>query len=902
MSVKYNPEKTILLIDASSYLYRAYYSMRPLHTPEGEAVHAAYGFCRMIKKLINAFNPRYCALVWDSKGKTTRHDIFPDYKATRQAPPSDLFTQKERITQFADLIGCLQVSRLGIEADDLMYSIAQEQVANGYTVIIVTSDKDMGQAINDSIFVYDPSKDILYDRAKFQEKMDVPVERLPLYYALLGDASDNIPGVRGIGKKGAQELATQFSSVEDMYAHIDTISKPRTRAALQVHQADAYLSRDLFLLQYHPSDVTIEGLSFDKKQWADAMPLFKELHFKSLIQEEVVGVAPADNKKYDYWKSTYAFILVTTREQLDALCADIVAHKAFAIDTETNSIDALRADLVGFSVCMQEGKAYYIPCGHQTGEAHLAWYEIREVLRPYLENPDYKKYLHHTKFDQKVLWAQGIHLAGVVHDTLIASALVAQAGQRVGLKYLSLQHFGEDMLTYEDMVKKNNYKDFSYVPINEALYYAAADAHQTYKLVAIIEHALIKENMQQLYRDIEMPLSSVLFDMEREGIVCDIKVLRALAERVDRDIAHLEAEIQAMAGLLIPINLNSPKQMQDLLFNILKLPPQKKSGKGAYSTDHSVLIELAKLHPVPALIIKYRELTKLKNTYLDALPSYINRKTGRIHTSYNQVSVVTGRLASSEPNLQNIPLGGNISVRSAFKPKEGHVFISADYSQIELRVLAYLSRDKALLEAFQENRDIHQETAAHIFNVASHDVTNEQRQVGKRINFSVLYGMTPYGLSKDMDISFSDAKLYIDRYFSQYPGVLAWMDGIVSFAKKHGYVQTLWGRRRYVPGIYEKNQVLYQEAQRAAINTVAQGTAAELMKQGMIQLHDLFKVRDKGEHILLQIHDELLVSVPEGTAQEVGDLVRSVLEGVVSWDIPLVVTTRYGKDWQAVSK
>jgi len=901
MPVKFNPEKTILLIDASSYLYRAYYSVRPLHTPEGETVQAVYGFCRMFKKLIDTFNPLYCALVWDSKGATTRHEIFPAYKATRQAPPSDLFIQKERIMQFADLIGCLQVARTGIEADDLMYSIAKEQAAAGYTVLLITSDKDMGQAITDRILIYDPSKEIMYNRFNFQEKMGVPVEKLPFYFALLGDASDNIPGVHGIGKKGAEELVNQFASLDDMYAHVDLITKPRMRTALQENRENAYLSRDLFLLQYYPSHVTPEDLAFDKKNWARALPFFQELRFKNLV-EGIGAVSSTLEDKKAYWQKTYTFSLITTREQLEELCADLRNYKAFAIDTETNGLDSLQTQLVGISVCAQEGKAYYIPCGHRTNETQLSLQDIHDIMRPLLENPDYKKYLHNAKFDQKVLWSHGINLAGIVHDTWIAAALVAKDGRRTGLKYLSLQYFGEDMFTYDEMVKKNTYKDFSYVPLEDALYYAAADAHQTYKLVPILQSMLTHEHMESLYRDIEMPICEILFHMECEGIICDGAILQQLNTIVTRDIARIEQEIQAQAGFLIPINLNSPKQVQDLLFNILKLPPQKKSEKGDYSTDQSVLAELARLHVVPRLIMKHRELSKLKNTYIDALPHYINPKTGRIHTTYNQGSVATGRLASVEPNMQNIPLDNQIPIRSAFKPKEGHIFISADYSQIELRVLAHISKDETLMQAFKENRDIHQETAAGLFDVPSDQVTSEQRQVGKRINFSVLYGMTPYGLSKDMDIPFSDAKLYIDRYFKQYPGVMAWMEDTVEFAKKHGYVSTLWGRRRYIPAINEKNRALYQEAQRIAINTVAQGTAAEIMKLGMIRLSDLFAKRNHGEKIVLQIHDELLVSVPIALAADADAVIRSALEDVTSWEVPLVVTTRHGYTWQNVSK
>lgn len=901
-SVKISPEKTIILIDASSFLYRSYYSMRPLHTPEGEAVQAVFGFCRMIKKLIDMFDPQYCALVWDSKGKTTRHETFPAYKATRQEPPSDLFVQKERIIQFADLIGCLQIAQPGIEADDIMYSVAKEQAAQGYTVILVTSDKDMGQAIDDHITIYDPNKDTMYDRATFKERVGVPVERLPFYFGLLGDASDNIPGVHGIGKKGAQDLVNQFNSLEDMYAHLDQIKKERVRTLLEEQKENAFLSRDLFLLQYKPSGITIEQLAFDKNKWAQAYPFFQELHFKSLIPQAATAATTTIEQKKKYWADTYNFIIVNTSQLLEQLCQDIKKHKAFALDTETNGIRPLQTTFVGMSFCMQEGIAYYVPVGHQTFEKQLLKKEVFAALKPLLEDPAYKKYLHNAKFDQKVLHAQGIELQGITHDTILAASLIAKDGQRVGLKYLSLKYFNEDMLTYDDMVKNGAYKNFSYVPLADAVLYAAADAHQTFKLVKIIEEALKKEQMESLYQNIEMPVAQVLYAMECKGIHCDAAVLEDLDTMVIEAINRIDTDMQQYVTSATPVNLNSPKQVQDLLFKQLQLPPKKKSGKGVYSTDQSVLVELMHLHPAPGLIMEYRELAKLKGTYIDALLDYINPKTGCIHTSYNQVAVATGRLSSVEPNLQNIPLESTISIRSAFKPKRGYVFISADYSQIELRVLAYLSQDATLIKAFQENRDIHQETAAHIFGVPSEQVTNEQRQVGKRINFSVLYGMTPYGLSKDMHLSFADAKKYIDRYFEQYPGVSHWMQETIAFVQQYGYVQTVWGRRRYVPAIYEKNRALYQEAERISINTVAQGTAAEIMKLGMIRLHKLLQDRGQDEHILLQIHDELLLCVPEGTAQEIDKIIRETLEQVVTWNVPLVVTTRHGGNWQAVTK
>jgi DNA polymerase-1 len=457
-------------------------------------------------------------------------------------------------------------------------------------------------------------------------------------------------------------------------------------------------------------------------------------------------------------------------------------------------------------------------------------------------------------------------------------------------------------------VTDNGYKNFAHVPLDLATEYAAADAHQTLQLESVLKAELEKQHMTKLYHDIEFPLIDVLFDMAREGIYVDTNILLHIDEKITKDLAFLRSEIIALIGEQYQnINLNSPKQLAQLLFQDLKLPPQKKTmGKTIYSTDQEVLEALSLLHPVPALIVRYRELFKLKSTYIDTLPPYINHETGRIHSVFSQTAVATGRLASSEPNLQNIPTDSahykGLHIRSAFKPGKGHVFLSADYSQIELRVLAFLSQDVHLVHAFLKGEDIHQQTAAKLFDVSPEAVTSAQRQIGKRINFSILYGLTPYGLSKDLKIPFKDAKIYIEKYFAQYPGVSAWMDAVIDETKKNGYVTTYWGRRRYLPGIYEKNKTLYDLARRVAINTKAQGTAAELMKLGMINLHNTFKKHNLDAKILLQIHDELLISVSEDIQQKAEEVVKNTLEHVVDWNVPLVVSTRFGHDWQEVTK
>lgn len=959
--MQFDSKKTIFLIDGSSILYRGYYGMRPLHTSKGEPVQAVYNFCRMFKKLVEQFKPHYIALVWDSKGKTTRHEIYTEYKATRDVPPSDLFVQKQHIVQFADLIGVTQIAQEGVEADDLMFSIAheltlgatpQEKLAQqaisqshftqdklgpnkrapeqtqNLHIVLVTSDKDMGQMLSEHVSIYDPMKEEVVTPASFAEKMGFPVAKLPFYFALLGDTSDNIPGVKGIGKKTAQELVTSFDSLQDLYERIDTLKQGRARTALEAHKDEAFLSEKLFLLQYHKINKTLENFSFDAHNWKNALPLFQELEFKSLVQgiaqngQQTIGagaVSAGDGTpvgRLDNAHNTPTaqdivaelkqkdFQLVTTQEQLIALCALIKNKGAVAFDTETDGLQPLEVKLVGISFSCDDNQAFYIPCGHRVGEINqLSLATIVANLAPIFADKKIEKYAHNLKYDQLVLASHGIELAGPTFDTFIAASLVTKSWQSSALKKLSIHYFNEPMLTYDQMVKEQKYKDFSYVPLQDALYYAANDARQTWRLVPILKKELIDSDMQKLFDTIELPLIQVLVDMERTGIYLNTEILARVNRVITNGLGILEQEINTFVQA--PVNLNSPRQVAHLLFEQLQLTPIKRGAhKKTHSTDQEVLAQLAKEHPVPGLILKYRELAKLKSTYLDALPTYINKKTGRIHTTFSQARVATGRLASSDPNMQNIPTTEyGIAVRAAFKPQEGHVFISADYSQIELRVLAHLSQDSALIDAFNSGLDIHAQTAARLFDIPLETVTHEQRQLGKRINFSVLYGLTPYGLSKDLDIPFKEAKLYIEKYFAQYPRVSSWMEEIVAFAHKNGYVVTHWGRRRDIPGIFEKNRALYEEAKRIAVNTVAQGTAAEIMKIGMINLQNAIEKNGFDAKLLLQIHDELLISAVSSQQEAIEALISEVLGSVApDWTVPLLVTTRRGLDWKEVSK
>ncbi len=893
-------KNSVFIIDGSSFLYRAYYSIRPLHTRQGVPVNAVYGFCRMIKKMLDMYQPSSMVLVWDSPGKTVRHELYGAYKDSRQAAPSDLYSQKKLIQEFAEIIGLRQLEMPGIEADDLMFSLAQQLRAEHTDAIIVSSDKDMGQVLGDHVFILDPFKELFITKEDLEKKLEFPIEKLPFYYALIGDSSDNIPGVKGIGPKGAQQLVKQFTSLEELYNNLDKVPSERIRKLLEESRENAFLSELLFKLRFYETYVTKESTAFSVENWDKACSFFEQLEFKSFLKK--------DDKKETVCEpgvlaSKYTFVLVNTPEELNEVYNEIKKQKRCAIDTESTGTHPLAGDMVGLSVCSKEGKAYYIPFGHKTGEVQLTKDQVLSTLKPLFEDETIEKYLHHAKYDALQLFSAGIELKGIVFDTLLAASLLVGDGQRIGLKYLSDYYLQEPMLFFNDVVKKNKYKDFSYVPLALATEYAAADAHQTLRLHALFEQGIHEQGMTDLFHKLEMPFMHVLIKIEKDGILLDTTILRTIDVQVTEELSRLRIQIIDLIGHeYADINLNSPKQLEELLFEKLQLPPLKKTaGRTSYSTDQQVLRDLAKLHPVPALIMKYRELFKLKSTYLDSLGEYINAYTGRIHTTFSQTGVATGRLSSSEPNLQNIPVHG-FGMRAAFKPAENHVFLSADYSQIELRILAYFSQDETLLKAFKEDLDIHALTAAGLFDVHSSQVTHEQRQIGKRINFSILYGLTAHGLAQDLEIPHGLAKKYIEKYMAQYPGVVAWMDKVVEETKQKGYVETAWGRRRYVPGIYEKNKTLYDLAKRVTINMVPQGTAAEIMKWGMLQLDKVLTEYGLHAKMILQIHDELLLEVPQEEIEKTEQVVKAVLQGVVNWNVPLVVTTRTGKNWQEVTK
>lgn len=894
----------VVMIDGSSFMYRAFYAIKPMHSPDGIPVNAVFGFCRMFKKIIDTLQPDHVLIAWDSKGGSKRTEVYEEYKAKRLAFPQDLIVQKELIERFAETMGVTQLAEPGYEADDLLYTAAELLKNKVDRVVIVTNDKDLAQLVGENIVVYDGIKEVFIDRDAVITKFGIPPERLSFYFSLVGDTSDNIPGVKGIGEKTAVKIASQYASLDDMYAHLDDITPEGVRVKLRDGEAFARLSARLFALEQVPCVIHLKDIQFSLEQWYKARDFFVALGFSSLVKS--IPAPQHDTSFAERYKVTIK--AVTTAEELMALRDGLQQSGECAIDTETSTCETcepIGSELVGISFCWEVGTAYYLPLAHTGGRAHLTREVVLHQLRPVLEDVNMKIYFHNAKFDLLVLRGFGFTNISCAFDTMIAANLIAGDEERVGLKFLSLRHLNQEMMSYKDVMDAGGYKSFEEVPLEQAADYAAADAHQTWQLVAILQKALREQEQEHVYYDLELPLMFILFAMEREGIILDVDTLQNAGIYVDKAIASLEAQIRAAAGgAAQDINLSSPRQVEKLLFVDLGLTPLKKTSSGSYSTSREVLLELTSQHPIAQLLLEHREMAKLKSTYIDALPKCINPATDRIHTNFNQIGVATGRLASTDPNMQNIPTNafGGHSIRSAFKAPPGCQFISADYSQIELRILAHVSQDKHLCDEFLRDADIHAATAAHIFNVNSAFVTHEQRQLGKRINFSILYGLTPYGLSRELHISPKDAKKYIDAYFANYPQVGLWMEQVVEYTKQHGYVTTLGGRRRYIPGIYEHNTHLYELARRVAINTVAQGTAAEIVKKGMIELDKVLRLEYPEARLVLQIHDELLISAPDSIVQSVALRAASILESVVNWDIPLKVTTRIGPDWGAITK
>ncbi len=879
----------IYLIDGSAYIYRAYHAITPLTTSKGLTTHAILGFVNMIHRLLKEHDPSYIAIAFDSKGPVFRHQLYSDYKANRPPMPEDLREQIPYIKKFVTTTGIILLEQQGVEADDILATLTRHFSEQGHSVILVSGDKDLLQLVDKQVKMYDPMKEKEFGITEVEKKYGVTVRQLLDYFSLVGDSSDNVPGIPGIGPKTAAKLIDQYGSLEGLYQNISAMKKSKMKEKIISNREQAFLSRALIDLKYDvelPKE--LDAYCLNDCDSNTLRELYTELEFSSLLKS--VDRSEKINPEH--------FSVIHKEKELHALKAELDAAELLVIDTETTSLNARKAKLVGISLCTSLERAYYIPVGHKREDGSLQKDQLNEkevlaFLRPWLTGTPLK-IAHNLKYDYTVLQQGcGLTLSGPMADTLIAAHL-CEMGRSLKLDDLCLS-LGIKMTAFSEVVKGDKREDcFAYVDIETAGKYSCEDVYGTLLLWHELEPQLREKNLQKIFFEVEMPILPILAAMETAGICIDASVLDSLRKEFTTKLASLEKEIHTLAGQ--EFNIGSPKQLGNILFDKLGLPHGRKTKTG-YSTDIKVLEKLAKRHQLPALVLEYRSFAKLLSTYVEKL-SQLQENDGRVHTTFNQAVTATGRLSSTDPNLQNIPIrseeGGRI--RQAFVPKEGQVFLSADYSQIDLRVLAVYSQDSALLEALQQGKDIHNRTAAEIFGVDQLMINAEMRRVAKSINFGIVYGMSAFGLSSQLDIPRKDAQRFIDRYFGLYTGVQDFMKTVVEQAKTDGYVSTLLGRRRSLPDLQAKNRNQREFAERMAINTPIQGSAADIIKLAMIACEKA--VAKTGLHVtmLLQIHDELVFELPEKEVEQAKPVLKKAMEQVLPLDVPLVVNFTIGSN------
>ncbi|MBI2083186.1 MAG: DNA polymerase I [Deltaproteobacteria bacterium] len=876
----------LYLIDASGYIFRAYYAIRPLSTSKGLPTNALYGFTSMLLKLIREEKPDHIACVFDVSRKTWRNDKFPDYKANRAEAPADLIPQFPYFRKIARALNLPVLELENFEADDVIGTIAKKMEDKNLETIIVTGDKDMMQLVNQKITIFDSMKEKRIGIPEVRERFGVDPERVPDVLALAGDSSDNIPGVSGIGEKTAIKLLQEYGTLENLLKQSEKVPG-KLGEKLRQYEKEALLFRELATI------VTDAPIHFDFKNFKLQEPdgpalkeLFTELEFHRLLSE----LAPEKTL------STKSYHLVIIDSEIEKLAKGLKNSGGFALDTETSDLDPMKASLVGLSFSYKRGEAYYIPVGHTQATHQLEWERVKKVLKPILEDPKIPKYAQNAKYDYEILRQHGVELQGLQADTMLAAYLLTPDGNH-NLDLLSQTYLGHKITTFKEVVgtgKKQ--KSFAETDLSTACEYSCEDSDVCYRLVEILLPKLEEEKLEALFHEIEMPLLKVLAGMEMNGVKVDVDFLKKISKDYEKRMQGLEEQIHKKAGM--DFNLNSTKQLQEVLFQKLKLPVVRKTKTG-FSTDVDVLEELAKQHEVPRLLLEYRGMNKLKSTYLDALPELVNPETGRIHTSFNQAVAATGRLSSSDPNLQNIPIRTEEGrrIREAFIAEKGFQLLSADYSQIELRILAHLSQDPLLLQAFEKEDDVHRRTAAEIFGIPEKEVTDEMRNVGKTVNFAVLYGQSAYGLSQQLGIELAEAHNYIDNYFIKYQAVAAFKEKALAQARRDKKVRTLFGRLRHCPEIDSPNQNIRAMAERTAFNTIFQGTAADIIKKAMIEIQKKIENDFPNVKMILQVHDELVFEVPDKEIKRFSELVKKVMEGVVQLSVPLKVDVGVGANW-----
>ncbi len=878
------------LIDGSSYIYRAFFAIPHLSNSKGFPTNATYGFTNMLLKVLRDQAPEYLVIAFDAPGPTFRHEVFGEYKANRPSMPENL---RPQIPYIKEVVSALRIPTLeieGYEADDLIASLAKKLEKEGMDTVIVSGDKDLMQLVAPHVVMYDPMKDKTYKIPEVKERFGVTPDKVVEVMGLSGDTSDNIPGVPGIGEKTAAKLIGQFGSIEELLKNLEKVKNATVRASLGHYADQARLSRELATLDTRaPLAWDLEKLKLGIPDREKLHRIFKEMEFSKLLKEFAAKPAP----------SAKDYHLVTEEKDLQELSENLKKTGTFAVDLESTSLEPMRAEIVGLSFSFKPHQAFYIPVGHtyRGAPSQLDQKEVLKTLRPLLENPALKKYGQNIKYDYILLAKSGIHLKGIAGDTMIASYLLNPSKHSHSLEELAREHLDHQVTTYADVAGSGAKAiSFNQVEVEKACHYSCEDADLTLLLANLLLPKIEADGFGELFHQVELPLVEVLAVMEMNGVKLNLPLLRIMSKEFEGQLQRMSQEIYDLAGE--EFNINSPQQLGKILFEKLKLPGGKRTKTG-YSTDVEVLDELSKDFPLPAKVLEYRSLSKLKSTYVDALPQLINPATGRIHTSFNQTVTATGRLSSSDPNLQNIPIRSpeGRRIRQAFVPEEGSLILSADYSQVELRILAHLSCDTSLIETFQRDEDIHAATAAEIFRVSPEQVNLEMRRLAKVINFGIIYGMSAFGLSKELGISPSVAQAYIANYFQKYHGVRDYIDKSLELARERKYVTTLMNRRRYLPDIASSNRSVRQFAERIAINAPIQGSAADLIKVAMINIHRRLLKEKRNTKLILQIHDELVFEVPEKELDPVKALVKKEMEGVMELYIPLKVDIGEGKNW-----
>ena len=920
----------LVLVDGSSYLYRAFHAFPPLTNSAGEPTGAMYGVLNMLKSLISQVQPSHIAVVFDAKGKTFRDEMFEQYKSHRPPMPDDL---RKQIQPLHDIIRALGIPLLvieGVEADDVIGTLAVAASKANQKVLISTGDKDMAQLVDDNIMLINTMNNTLLDREAVIEKYGIPPELIIDYLALMGDSADNIPGVAGVGAKTALGLLQGIGSMAEIYANLDKVAELPIRGAkklgdkLLAEKEMADLSYRLATIKTDVAlDITPEQLTLGASNNDQLTEYFGRYEFKRWLNEVMNGADSITNNneqptKINHYQATPALAQDNSEEALPPIQIDrsryetllteadlnrwvekLKQAKLFALDTETDNLDYMAANLVGISFALENGEAAYLPLqlDYLGAPKTLEKTTALSLLKPVLENPAIQKVGQNFKYDLTIFARNGIDVQGVAFDTMLESYVLNSTG-RHNMDDLAKRYLGHQTISFEEIAGKGkNQLTFNQIPLEQAAEYAAEDADVTMKLQQVLWEKLSKEpTLEKLFKEMELPLLGVLSRMERRGVLIDSDALFLQSNEIANRLSELEEQAYVLAGQ--PFNLASTKQLQEILFDKLGLPVIQKTPKGAPSTNEEVLEELAFSHELPKVLVEHRGLSKLKSTYTDKLPQMVNPQTGRVHTSYHQAVTATGRLSSSDPNLQNIPIRNEEGrrIRQAFIAREGFTVVAADYSQIELRIMAHLSQDQGLINAFTQGKDIHRSTAAEIFGVALDEVTSEQRRNAKAINFGLIYGMSAFGLSRQLGIGRADAQSYMDLYFKRYPGVQTFMHDIREKAKAQGYVETLFGRRLYLPDINSSNGMRRKAAERVAINAPMQGTAADIIKRAMIQLDQKLQ-NDPDIAMIMQVHDELVFEVRSEKVAFYSELIKTHMESAADLVVPLIVEVGQGTNW-----